>query len=287
MRVGGSYYVALPKEWVAENVGDGGYVVVKLEEDGSLRLSPLRGEKRESVKSTRLTCEGDLYRNIVSAYLRGFEVIEITFDESCREEVFRVVEKAGQLLVGLEVVGEDSGVVTLQCFTRPDYDLESVLERMNSVVLAMLRLATRALETGDVSASEKVVSMDDLVDRLYFLAVRIIRSRVADPAYPSSEKVRLVDLRLVARNLESLGDLYEKLALSGAKARLSGRLYESLVYLQRAAVALALGKGFSKGDVMQVYREIEELLRREPLPPQVAEILDSVVRLLRDTLDLA
>lgn len=291
MKIGGSYYVALPRSWVSENIGDRGVVVLEAEEDGSLRITPLKiRDRREGAKSIRITCGGDLYRKLVSAYLRGFEVVEVAVSDECRDEVLRVVERARQILLGLEVVGEEPGTITLQCFTRPDYDLNSIVQRMSSITLSMLRLTFQALETGDPSLAEKVLAMDDIVDRLYFLAVRIIRSRVSDPMYPSSEKPRLVDIRLVVRNLENIGDLYEKLLRSGIQPeKVPGDLLSLLESLQRSAVALVLGESGSREGALELYSRLEKALEgnRTSISPRVLETLDGVSSLLRDILDLA
>jgi len=291
VKIGGSYYVALPKSWVSENIGDRGVVVLEAEEDGSLRITPLKlRERMEGVKSIRIICGGDLHRKLVSAYLRGFEVVEVAVSDECRDEVLRVVERARQILLGLEVVGEEPGMITLQCFTRPDYDLNSIVQRMSSITLAMLRLTFQALETGDPSLAEKVFTMDDIVDRLYFLAVRIIRSRVSDPLYPSSEKPRLVDIRLVVRNLENIGDLYERLLRGGIEPeKVPGDLLSLLESLQRSAVALVLGESGSREEALELYSRLEKALEgsRTSISPRVLETLDGVSSLLRDILDLA
>jgi len=291
VKIGGSYYVALPRSWVSENIGDRGVVVLEAEEDGSLRIMPLKlRDRREGAKSIRITCGGDLYRKLVSAYLRGFEVVEVAVSDECRDEVLRVVERARQILLGLEVVGEEPGTITLQCFTRPDYDLNSIVQRMSSITLSMLRLTFQALETGDHSLAEKVLAMDDIVDRLYFLAVRIIRSRVSDPLYPSSEKPRLVDIRLVVRNLENIGDLYERLLQGGIEPeKVPGDLLSLLESLQRSAVALVLGESGSREGALELYSRLEKALEgsRTSTSPRVLETLDGVSSLLRDILDLA
>ncbi len=290
MRIGGSYYVALPKDWVLENVGERGVVILEAGEDGSLKLRPLKPGGREGeVKSIRVTCDENLYRNIVSAYLKGYEVIEVSFSGDCREEVLRVIERARQILLGLEIVYEGQDSVVLQCFTRPDYDLYSIVQRINAITLAMLRVVFQALETGDRTLAEKVLAMDDIVDRLYFLAVRIIRSRVSDPLYPSSEKSRLVDIRLVVRNLENIGDLYEKLFRGEFRAeRVPHEIYRLLDGFQRAVVGVVLGEGARRGEALELYNRLEEAIGRERpnLSPRLVEVFEGVAALLRDILDL-
>ncbi|QOJ78717.1 phosphate uptake regulator PhoU [Infirmifilum lucidum] len=290
VKIGGSYYVALPKDWVLESVGERGVVILEAEEDGSLKLSPLRlSGKGGGVKSIRIACDENLYRNIVSAYLRGFEVIEVSFSGDCREEVLRVIERARQILLGLEIVGEEQDSMVLQCFTRPDYDLYSIVQRINTITLAMLRVVFQAVETGDRALAEKVLAMDDIVDRLYFLAVRVIRSRVSDPLYPSSEKSRLVDIRLVVRNLENIGDLYERLFRGEFRAeKVPHEIYWLLESFQRTVVEVVLGEDARRKEALELYNRLEEVMEKERpnLSPRLVEVFEGVATLLRDILDL-
>ncbi|MGC8836683.1 MAG: PhoU domain-containing protein [Infirmifilum sp.] len=290
VRIGSSFYVALPKTWVQERVGGNGIVALTVEEDGSLKITPFSIRKQDEKKQVSLLCSKDLFRNIVSAYLRGFEVIEITMNPECRDDVLRTVERARQLLLGLELVGEEPGLVVLQSFTRPDYDLDSLVQRMSSTTLSMLNLSFRVVETGDLSLAEKILYMDDIVDRLYFLAVRIIRSRISDPSYPSSEKVKLVDTRVVVRNLENLGDLLEEFIRAGVvKGRVDWELYDRLASFQKRVVALALGESIVRENIYEEYLTLEDKLARARviLPPRFYETLEDMKSLLKDILDLS
>lgn len=290
VRIGSSFYIALPKRWVLDRVGEGGVLALEVEEDGSLRIMPPSAKRAEDRKVIRLSCGKDLFRNIVSAYLRGFEVIEVSVTGGCRDEVMRVMERARQLLLGLELVGEEEDVIVLQCFTRPDYDLYSIVQRMSSITLEMLNLSLRAVATGDFSLAEKVLALDDIVDRLYFLAVRIIRSRISDPSYPSSEKVRLVDIRVVVRNFENIGDLFEKLFREGLeRGKVDWELYELLSRFQKSVVSLALGLNDSREQALELYTKLEEKISmaEEKLPRRIHEVLEEVSSLLKDILDLS
>ncbi|MEZ0346836.1 MAG: phosphate uptake regulator PhoU [Infirmifilum sp.] len=291
VKIGGSFYVALPKTWVLDRVGENGVVAVTVGEDGSLHIIPFREEKNEEKKVIRLRCGDDLYRSIISAYLRGYEVIEVSTSPECRDEVMRVAERVKQLLLGLELVGEETGLVTLQCFIRPDYDLYSIVQRMSSITLAMMKLVFQAFERTDVSTTDKILAMEDIIDRLYFLAVRIIRSRVSDPSVPSSEKLRLVDIRVIVRNLENIGDLLELLIRnSPCQCRIDPGMYEALSRFQRSVISIALGgEDSSRSEILALYRNLIERLENngKGLPTEVYKNLENIIVLLKDILDLS
>ena len=287
VRIGGSFYVALPKAWILENELENGYVVVEPESGGVLRLRALRGGEAPGPKTARMVCGNNSLRRILSAYLKGYEVLEIEAKPGCLEELRRAVAKAQSLLVGLEVVEETPNSVVLQCFTRSDYSVESLLYRMNAVSLSMLEKAAAALETGDEALVQEVRSLDDRVDRLYFLAVRVIRSKVSDPLTPPEDRVRLVDLRLVARNIEDVADTYESLAALAPAHRLSLTVHGELAGLQKEVLREVMER---RGRVDEISISLEELqvkFSRLQLPAVVEEKIRRVLDILSDTLDLA
>jgi len=286
VRIGGSYYVALPKAWVLENKLENSYVVVEPESGGVLRLRVLEGKEAQGPRTARLVCSGNVLRKILSAYLKGYEVLEVEAEPSCMEELRRVVAKAQSLLVGLEVVEETPSSVVLQCFTRPDYSVESLLYRMNAVSTSMLEKAAAALETGDEALVQEVKSLDDRVDRLYFLVVRLIRSKVADPLTPPEERIRLVDLRLVARNLEDIADTYESLASLAPTVRLSLPAHSELADLQKAAIKEVVDRRGRADEIRSSLEKLQVRLSELQPPAVVEEKIRRVVDLLNDILDL-
>lgn len=286
VKIGGSYYIALPKAWVLENRLEGGYVAVEAESGGVLRVRVLGGEKERGPLTARINCRGDVLRGILSAYLRGFEVIEVELEDSCRESALQAVSRAQSLLVGLELVEESKKTLSLQCFTREDYTVESLLSRMSAVSLLMLEKASEALRSGDEDIAKEVHELDDRVDRLYFLAVRIIRGRVMNPLTPPEERVRLVDLRLVARYLEDIADTYESLASLASTVRCEIDRVDLIQGAQKAVFRGVLERREKTQEVREVLSRAKEYLSRANLPDVVGEKLLRVLDLLEDAADL-
>lgn len=207
-RIGNSFYVSVPRDWVeCESLGPGSLVLVEAIE-GGLLLKPLRQEGASEARIIRIERGG--VQEVVRAYLSGYEVIEV---ERPLEELRREglgLEKLLSLLVGLEVV-EDGERIVLQCFVKEGYDVRSVLARMDAISRSMYVDATAALETGDAFKLESVRERDNKLDRLYFLAVRLIRSAARSPLTSGEEKIFLVDARFAAKLLEEVGDETERM----------------------------------------------------------------------------
>ncbi|MHB9302206.1 phosphate signaling complex PhoU family protein [Thermofilum pendens] len=288
IRISGGYYVALPKGWVEQLGLAGSYVKIEYLPDGSLLVRPAERGREEQL-SVKVLCDEHVFRRILSAYLKGYEVIEVELSPGCLDKARAGVESAQRLLPGLELVEEGSERLVLQCFIKPDYNLDSIIYRMDSTTREMLLKATDLLlGGGDASA---VSALDDRVDRLYFLAVRIMRRRIRDPTLSPDERLRLLDMRLTAKNLENLGDSYESLARLDARLPEEGLAEASraLADLQRRSVKLFLEGSESRDELLLDYRRLEEYLKsREGVWPRaVVEKLAFALVLVKDIIDLA
>jgi len=206
VKVGNSFYVSLPRDWVkSRELEPGSLVSVEPVEDGVL-IKPIESRSVKRVKAR--TLEGGSAQEVIRAYLAGYEVVEIRRPSP---EFRRSLDRLLNLLVGLEVVEERGDHLVLQCFIREDYEVRNVLSRMDSISRSMYLDAAGALERGDEELLKLVRSRDDRLDRLYFLAVRLLRSSAQSPTLSGRERVFLIDARLVAKILEEIGDEAERL----------------------------------------------------------------------------
>jgi phosphate uptake regulator len=289
LRIGGSYYVSLPKEWVKVNRLEDSFVRMDYLEDGSLLIKPPQtGEA--SISQVKIVCGKDVFRQILSAYLRGYEVIEVELGPRCdRGDVMRRVEEARRILLGLELVEEDRGRLLFQCFVRPDYNLPSIIARMDSVTREMLSLA-RDILTGRGRSVEELSQLDDRVDRLYFLSVRLIRGKLRQPTLLPDERLTLLDMRLASKNLENLGDTYESIGKLEERLVIQGfdEICEKLARLQAGAVRLFLGGDTSREELLADYSRIQrDLLDMLELPAFVKEKMSFALLLVKDIIDLS
>lgn len=205
VKIGNSVYISVPRGWIeSRGLGPGSVVALELVE-GGLLLKPV--EKHSSyVKVKQMVGGGS--RDVITAYLAGYEVIEI---EKPSAEVRGALDKLLDLLVGLEVVEEGKDRLVLQCFVGEGYEVRGVLSRMDVISRSMYIDAAAALENEDQETLEMVRGRDDKLDRLYFLAVRLIRSTIQLPDVSAQDRLFLIDARLFAKLLEEIGDEAERM----------------------------------------------------------------------------
>lgn len=211
IKIGNSYYVSLPKIWIRKwGISDGELVNVSLREDGVLEILPL--STGEVPRKLVVDCREDLNRKIVSAYLHGYDVIEVTLGMCSLDEVLKKIKPLLSILTGLEVVEEDSNKISLQCFIRSDYSVIQLLKLMDKLSRGMYLDALKSLIEKNIKLAESVIERDNRVDRLYFLTVRVLRTSILKGSLSSKERLLLMDMRLLARDLEEIADISEEIA---------------------------------------------------------------------------
>jgi len=205
VKVGNSLYVSIPRGWIeSRRLAPGSVLAIEVVEEGLL-LKPVE-KAFPDVRVKQII--GGSGRDIIKAYLEGYEVIEI---EQPSDKLLKKMDNLLNLLVGLEVVEEGPDRLVLQCFISEGYDVKGVLSRMDAISRSMYVDAAAALEAGDEETLKLVRARDDRLDRLYFLTVRLIRSTIRSPEASDQERLFMVDARLFAKLLEEIGDEAERM----------------------------------------------------------------------------
>ena len=255
IKIGNSYYVSLPKSWIRRwGISDGELVDVSLREDGVLEILPL--STSDVPRKLVVDCKEDLNRKIVSAYLHGYDVIEVALGMCPLNEVLGKIKPLLSILTGLEVVEEDSNKISLQCFIRSDYSVVQLLKLMDKLSRGMYLDALKSLLKKDNKLAESVIERDNRVDRLYFLTVRVIRTSLLKGSLSSKERLLLMDMRLLARDLEEIADISEEIAKTSLK--LLDKSYSETICLKLESVAKKLS------DVQE--KIVNSVLSNKPQP---------------------
>ncbi len=217
IKIGSSYYIALPKKWVLnQGLSENSYVYVNIRDGRFVEISPTIQPKPKREFKINVRDRDILIRKVLAAYLSGCDIIEISLDRLSKKYL-DVLDDLLKVLVGVEIVEEDENKVLIQCFIRSDYDPILVLRRMDSISRSMYRDVIKALVEWDIDIAESVYRRDDRVDRLYFLIVRLLRTLISSPEISSEDKRFFLDLRMIAKNLEQIGDYSTQISLSAKK----------------------------------------------------------------------
>ncbi len=216
----GTILVSLPKAWVKKNnIRKGDDISVEELSPRKLLVKPLVvGE--EEPKQVAIEYPGDdisqVTNDVTGAYLLGYDVIRIVGSRVISREDRAEIKATIGRLVGLEIMDEDSKMMSIQFLLEPAAIVpQKVVLRMSGLLDGMLKDTAEALSKGDPKLLALVGERDDEVDRLYFLLVRATRAAIVRPEVAEGyglSAVDLLDYRVLASFLESVGDAVGELS---------------------------------------------------------------------------
>jgi phosphate uptake regulator len=304
MSKGGSYLLSLPKGWVVRTGLKGGDILRLEEREGAVLTIRIEGTEGPETGTTEVIREAEgLERQIRTNYLYGIDTIVIDLGKSMTPAIRDQIKAAITKLIGLEVVEEDAGSVTIQCLLQPtSMPIKSTLRRAYTLASNMHREAEEALSRLDAGLAESIIKRDDEVDRLYFLMVRQLRLALRNPTVAEKLGVSLpecLDLRMAAKYVETIADF--AVAVAAAVPKLNSRdadreILEALrrlsdsAYNIHADAAQALFKQDIKsaegvmakaGRLGEELAAVNEMLTNKQ--PRMAPLLDSIAMYLYQT----
>ncbi|MBS7655258.1 phosphate uptake regulator PhoU [Candidatus Bathyarchaeota archaeon] len=209
--VDGTFFVTLPKSWVAVlGLKQGDTLSFLREESGKLIIQPYSGELKREIEAVILKPSDFLEREIGENYLLGADVIEIRSEDFIQSSVRERVKKIIKRLIGLEIVEEGSRKIIIQCLLEPSLVTpDKMLKRLHLISLEMVKDSLHALLNGNVNLAKVVVERDEEVDRMYFLLVRIIRITLLHPLLSEKASIKPIDCldyRMLASLIEHFAD---------------------------------------------------------------------------------
>jgi phosphate uptake regulator len=211
--------VSLPRSWVKEkSIKKGDSVIVRMEEDGSLRIIPynMGSEKnvyeRYIVDVTSLASMGMIERILIGNYLLGHDTITFkTNDKRISSWVLEEIMDAINRLAGVEIVDQRLNEITVQCFIDPTkFKLKGLVRRMYTLIFSMIEGIRIFLTEGDDSIFSQINGFETEADRLYWLVVRQLllsqRSWRVAKEIGVTHPYHIVGNRAIVKALEDIAD---------------------------------------------------------------------------------
>ena len=211
-KIGSSILVCLPKEWVdANNLQKSSQVELETGQDSlSVTVNKENRPSKQVVISYPLPKDENIVADITGAYLLGYDIIKIQGKKSIPIEDREKIRNSMRRLVGMEIIEEDSSIVTMQfLLDATTLQPDKILKRISSIALGMFNDILMGLTSDDKSNLLALSNRDVEVNRQYFLLVRLIRSTMIDRRLAgvfSLENIDILDYRIAANLLENAGD---------------------------------------------------------------------------------
>ncbi|MEM3589190.1 MAG: phosphate uptake regulator PhoU [Nitrososphaerota archaeon] len=214
---GRSFAVTLPKGWIADNkLSPGDHLLLQIKEDGSLVIAPEKTAVQPTSSSLLIKESRRLVRDLIWGYLLGYDHIIVTSDKGFPAKLLSEAKKTIRGLAGAEIIEEAPNKIEVQILLDPEaVEPTKVLHRQNALVTSMINDAVQAFVNWDLDRAESTENRDEEVDRHYFTLVRVVRAAIRDLSLARKLNItplRLMDIRLVAKLLEEIGDKAASLA---------------------------------------------------------------------------
>lgn len=213
--------VSLPKDWIdSQGLKAGDPVGMQMMPDGTVNVDPRSDRKKEPTKKTirieKEESEEHLTRKLIGAYLAGFNIIEVRSKDRIDHDIKHAIKDFARLVIGPEVIEETSNSVVMHDLSDPvELPQEKCVRRMHLIVNSMHKDAMEAFKDGDVDMAHDIIDRDADVDRLYWMAVKQYNLIIKDRKLGERIGVDIyegMNLMLVARGIERIGDHAEKIA---------------------------------------------------------------------------
>ena len=308
--------ISLPKDWIRSNsIKPGDSLAIRVLADGTISIDPkmdrTKIESRKVIWVEADESKEHLTRKLIGAYLAGYNIIEVRSKERLDLELKHAVKEISRMVIGPEVIEETSNTVVMHDLSDPvELPQEKCVRRMHLIVGSMHKDAIMALRESDSALAEDVIDRDADVDRLYWMAVKQYNMILKDRKL--SEKIGVdifegMNLMLVARGIERIGDHAEKIANNtiiaiNAKVSISnqdeiGKLSDSAITLLEKAMEAFFLKDIDAANRLidqgtELVQRGQDLNTNTRMPANVAAmvktfVIDSINRTTMLAMDIA
>ena len=315
-----SRVISLPKPWLKRNkLEQGDRVSLYVQRDGSLVVHPSVDVKEDSkkihLKIESNESEDSIIRRIIGSYLDGYTLIKLT-----SESIFSVnQQKAIRQIVGtlyMMIIESDASRIILETLIdESKVSVPSGIERMHMITISMCRDILSSMKNWDEGLARSVVSLEDDVDQLMFLFLRLIRAAAISPSLANQldlDTLDCLDYQTLVHRIERIADLAtsianDVIALIDSKMSVPENVLTALIGASEiaftsydTAVQSFLSKDVSlSNEIIDKQKEIDEIfIGITPLPlfgepddisslSHVTYIRENIRRISHDAADIA
>lgn len=175
---GGSFTLSLPKDWIEkQKLERGDEIAVFEEEDGSLRLYPIKMERKETTEVVLALEDFPEVRAleycIGTYYIQGSNKIRVTSKEMIPAEIKKRLKLLRMDLPGVEVAEERADALSFHVIIDPSaFLLESLINKTSTFSLNLQEDAIKSIVTNNFQLASEVIERSKEALRHYRMTIR-------------------------------------------------------------------------------------------------------------------
>ncbi len=224
-----SHIISLPKNWLEKhNLNKGDLVYL---DEGIKGIVIYPKEIKEDEKPTSITIDvtgkdrDDIVREISASYINNFNLINITGKDLNKK--IPLIKKIIHNLMALEIVEQTpSRIVAKDFLNIKEVSIDELIRKIDVIIRTMI-IDSKSTPKKDLY--EEIYNRDEDVNRLTFLAYRIIKKALKRPALFKIRPTKLLSLWLLALYLEMIADESKRIARYLRELKIDNKLINELI----------------------------------------------------------
>jgi phosphate uptake regulator len=293
-----SRVVSLPIEWLKSyNLDKGDTLQINRQRNGSIIIHPAT-KADDEIKKITLSIKADeseesVIRRLIGAFLNGYTLITLTSNKIFTGEQQAAIRVASRRLYMMVIKSEAASIELETLIDESKASVTSCIERMHMITYSLFRDTIQAMREWDRELVASAISLEEDVDQLSYLVLRIIRS--ASVNYHLANQLDLdpldsLDFQTLVHRIERVADHITSMA-DCVNAMIEGneQLPEEAknVLVEAAEIALnSYGKAVEcylymdvepTNGIIDQQNEIEKLYSKITPLPRYKEITDTSV----------
>ncbi len=247
-RIGKTLYVSIPKSWTS---------VMQLRQGDKVKLIPqpndslciCSADTRERPREILLRIKAkdsiqSLKREIVAAYVDGFDIIKLKPKEKITEEQQENIREIVDHLFGLEIIEISGDAITIQCLLKRTLKIDVTIQRIYNVISSMFEETVFALREQNANLVPSLSRRMHDVRRLSLVTNRLLRSLLLFPTPENHMRLSLIDcadylqilhiISEIAFNVNKISESVKALSDQDLPKQILEPLYQVSVSIKRS-----------------------------------------------------
>jgi len=196
-RIGNTLYVSIPKSWtngMQLKQGDSVTLIPKSDNSLCIYLDHQKEKSREiTINLNDETSMKSLRREIVAAYVDGFDIIRLIPEKVIVKEQQNTIRTITNSLFGLEIIEISGEGITIQCLLTRTIEIEKTIQRIYNVISSMFQETIIALREQKTDQISGISQRKQDIRRLSLVTNRLLRSFLLFPNPENQERLSPID----------------------------------------------------------------------------------------------
>lgn len=196
-RLGKTLYVSIPKSWATVmqlKQGDKVKLIPQSNNSLCICLADTREESREIILRIKTKdSTHSLKREIVAAYVDGFDIIKLKAEERIAKEQQDNIREIVDHLFGLEIIEISGDTIIIQCLLKRTLKIDVTIQRIYNVISSMFEETLFALRDQNANLIIGLSRRMHDIKRLSLVTNRLLRSLLLFPTAENYMRLSLID----------------------------------------------------------------------------------------------